>query len=77
MIVAYVLGSSIDNFVEESKIGTSTFIYPMTYNLLLQKAHARTFNLMNKIKEAKEIENEDEEMAVMQQKSLFDTFSDT
>jgi len=50
----------------------------MTYNILLQKAHARTFNLMNKIKEAKKIESEDEEMAViMLQKSLFDTFSDT
>ena len=50
----------------------------MTYTILLKKAHARTFNLMNKIKEAKKIESEDEEMAViMQQKSLFDTFSDT
>jgi len=50
----------------------------MTYNLLLQKAHAKTSNLMNKIKEAKKIESEDEEMEViMQQKSLFDTFSDT
>ena len=50
----------------------------MTYNILLQKAHARTFNLINKIKEAKKIESEDEEMAVvMQQKSLFDTFSNT
>ena len=50
----------------------------MTYNILLQKAHAKTFNLMNKIKEAKKIESEDEEMAViMQQKSLFDTFSET
>ena len=50
----------------------------MKYNILLQKTHARTFNLMNKIEEAKKIESEDEEMAViMQQKSLFDTFSDT
>ncbi len=78
VIVAYVLGSSIENFVDKSKIGDSTFIYPMTYNILLQKAHARTFNLMNKIKEAKKIKSEDKEMAaVMQQKSLFDTYSDT
>ena len=45
---------------------------------MLQKAHARTSNLMNKIKEAKKIESEDEEMAViMPQKLIFDTFSDT
>ena len=50
----------------------------MSHNILLQKVHAKTFNLMNKIKEAKKIEGDDEEMAViMKQKSIFDTFSDT
>jgi hypothetical protein len=36
----------------------------MSHNILLQKAHAKTFNLMNDIKEANKIESEDEEMGV-------------
>jgi len=73
IIVAYVLGSTIRQYIEDSTIGNSTFIYPMTYNIVLQKAHARTFNLINKIKELKKITEESKEIKiVMQQKSLQD-----
>ncbi len=49
----------------------------MTYNIVLQKAHARTFNLIKKINEAKKLRDKDEEMkALMKQKSLDDSFSD-
>ena len=39
----------------------------MTYNILLQKAHAKIFNLMNDVKEANKIESDDEEMGVIMQ----------
>lgn len=77
IIVAYVLGSTIEQYVEKNDIGGITFIYPMTYNIVLQKAHARTFNLIDKINEAKKLRDEDDEMkALMKQKSLDDSFSD-
>jgi len=70
-IVAYVLGSTIEQYVDINEIGNVTYIYPMTYNIVLQKAHARTFNLINKIKKAKKLNDEENEMkSVMEQKSL-------
>lgn len=54
-IVAYVLGSEItpqaNDIINEGK----TTIIPMRYNIILKKAHSRTFNLIKKIEEIKEI----------------------
>ena len=45
----------------------------MTYNIVLQKAHARTFNLINRIKEVKKIREDNKKLGtIMQQKSLLD-----
>jgi hypothetical protein len=55
-IIAYVLGSeilpeAIDEFIEGP-----IKIIPFRYNVILSKAHYRTFNLMSKIQEIKQIE---------------------
>ncbi len=62
-IIAYLLGSSKKSSVEEwfTKDNT-TRIIPLTYNVILRKAHARTFNLIEKIREIKKIEYEDDEI---------------
>lgn len=76
IIVAYVLGSTIEQYIEDQEIGKITYIYPMTYNIILEKAHARTFNLINKIKEAKKIKDDDREIkTIFQQKTIFNTHS--
>src|ERR1035438_3247081 len=48
-IVAYVLGTSIEPGVEDVAIGNHTKIQPTTYDTVLSRAHARTFNLQRKL----------------------------
>lgn len=81
-IVCYVLGTSVDPECEASKIGDNIEVIPRSYSLILRQAHARTFNLMRNIREAKRIEDlEDEEVQeVFKQKETTDfpeIFSET
>ncbi|MBI3464918.1 MAG: ATP-binding protein [Planctomycetes bacterium] len=52
-IVAYVLGATLEEGLTVAKYGErdETFIIPMTYQTVLQRAHARTFNLQRRIEE--------------------------
>ena len=61
-IEAYVLGSSVANEVAEITHGENIRIKPLTYTVVLRKAHARTFNLIKKIKEVKNIQDDDKEI---------------
>jgi len=76
-IVCFVLGASIDKKAEgDSMEGDQITVKPITYNVVLRKAHARTFNLMKKIRESKQIEEQeliDEDIAdVLMQSDLSD-----
>lgn len=60
-IICYVLGSKVD--CEHHSAGDNIQIIPRAYSTILRQAHARTFNLMNKIKDNKKIlEITDEEI---------------
>ena len=77
---AFVLGSKLaPDGVGERNIGlpTNAVIRPMTYERLLKRAHARTFNLLSRVRqsfpEAKP--DADVEAAVRESRSLFDNNS--
>jgi Histidine kinase-, DNA gyrase B-, and HSP90-like ATPase len=59
-IIAYVLGSEIVHEANEKMIEGQIEIIPCRYNVILRKAHARIFNLSQKIKEIKQISYESE-----------------
>lgn len=62
-IVCYVLGTNVEPDCEQSTVGENIEIIPKSYNIVLLQAHARTFNLMDKIKKSKRVEDhEDEEV---------------
>jgi hypothetical protein len=49
----FVLGSKIAaDAADDRKVGDHTWIRPMAYERLLRRAHARTFNLLSKVKAA-------------------------
>jgi hypothetical protein len=53
-IIGFILGATIQQDAqEESTIGHTT-IYPRTYSVVLRQAHARTFNLLEKMKQIRE-----------------------
>ncbi len=72
-IVCYVLGSKVN--CEGSTKGDNIVVIPRPYDVVLNLASARTFNLIEKIKEVKEIEetsdNEIEE--ILQQREITDS----
>jgi hypothetical protein len=76
-IVCYVLGSKID--AESVKLGKQETIevIPRSYNIVLQQAYARTFNLIRKIKDARKIlEESDAEIEdLLKQSELTDNFN--
>jgi hypothetical protein len=61
-IEAYVLGASLAPTLQETRIGDKTIIRPCAYDLILNRAHARTFNLQKKIEETKPKLSQDQEM---------------
>jgi hypothetical protein len=71
-IEAYVLGASLESNLQETKIGDRTLIRPCPYDLILNRAHARTFNLQKKIQETKPQLKQDEEMRDALADSSFD-----
>lgn len=49
--VVFVLGALLgDEASDERRVGDHLVITPMKYSTILQRAHARTFNLLNKVK---------------------------
>jgi hypothetical protein len=49
-IVVHVLGASLSaDAIDERRVGDSIRIVPMTYEIILKRAHARTFNLQRRL----------------------------
>jgi hypothetical protein len=71
-IEAYVLGASLEPTLQEMKIGDRTVVQPCPYDLILNRAHSRTFNLQKKIHETQPRLKKDEEMADALADSLLD-----
>lgn len=64
--VVFVLGSSLaDDAVDERTKGIHTRVIPMRYDTVLKRAHARTFNLLNKVKSAFPASTPDAEVAAV------------
>lgn len=61
-IEAYVLGAFLESTLQENKIGNKTTIRPCTYDVILNRAHARTFQLQKRIEETRPQLRQDEEM---------------
>jgi hypothetical protein len=53
-IVVYVLGTNVDQDVEDDTDRGNVTIRARSYSVILKRAHARTFHLIEKIKEVKE-----------------------
>lgn len=65
-VEAYILGSSLEEGLEEATFGSASFMRPMRYDTLLTRAHVRTFHLQRKIEAIKPASKEDPELkAVM------------
>lgn len=62
-MTGYVLGTTIDTDSNQvSKEGDTIEVIPRPYSTVLRQAHARTFNLMKKIKDIKSIRIDDKEI---------------
>jgi hypothetical protein len=63
-IVVYVLGTEKSPELEDAHIGEKgeTSVYARTYSVILQQAHARTFYLLQKLREVKDVEVSDSEV---------------
>jgi hypothetical protein len=76
-IEAFVLGAEMEQGVVEMTMGDGTALRPFLYDILLNRAHARVFNLSKKIKETAPPLQPDREIAdVLSQPSMEDTFSE-
>jgi hypothetical protein len=75
-ITAYVLGAKIEANVDEATdAGGATKIIPRTYGVVLRQAHARTFNLLRKLKMEKDGTATDpdvRELLKLEQETVFD-----
>jgi hypothetical protein len=73
-IICYVLGSKIDQEVEEESNEGNTVIYPRPYSTILKQAHARTFHLLKKIENSDKVKFDIdlEEVVLMGQQGLFE-----
>jgi hypothetical protein len=75
IIEAYVLGARLEPNLQEMTIGDRTVVRPFPYDLLLDRAHARVFQLHKRILESKpELSSDADIQEVLQQPSLEDSF---
>lgn len=58
----YVLGASVEGGLEEMEQG-KTVVKPSPYDVILNSAHARTFNLQKRIEESRPEIKPDEEIS--------------
>ena len=74
-IRVFVLGSEIAEEVGEDLVQGNTTVCARAYTVVLQRAHARTFHLLQKIRETRQEQLEDPEveriLAIPQQEALF------
>lgn len=61
-IEAYVLGASVESGLDDLKQG-HIIVKPCPYDVILNRAHARTFNLQKRIEESRPEIKQDEEIA--------------
>ncbi len=72
-VVVYVLGASLaDEATEERRVGGWARVLPMTYDTLLNRAHARTFNLLRKLQAQEQLLPQDEDIEELLRMPLFD-----
>lgn len=75
LVEAYVLGASLEPGLQEMRIGEHTVVWPFPYDLLLNRGHARVFNLQKRIEESKpEIVEDADIRDILEQPSLHDRF---
>ena len=68
-IEAFVLGASVEQGLERMTQGRTTII-PIPYDVILNRAHARTFNLQKRIAESKPDIKPDQEIAEVLEQAL-------
>jgi hypothetical protein len=68
-IEAYVLGASVDSGLDDLIQGRIV-VKPCPYDVILNRAHARTFNLQKRIEESKPEIKQDEEIAQVLEETL-------
>jgi len=72
-ILCYVLGDTID--CKKSAYGDNIEVIPLPYLTVVRNAHTRTFNLIERIKQSKRIEETvDKEMTAVLAQQAFDDF---
>jgi hypothetical protein len=71
-IEAYVLGASLEPNLLEMRIGDRTLIRPCPYDVILNRAHARTFHLQKRIQESKPELKQDEEIKDVLEEQVLD-----
>ena len=75
-IVAYVLGANLEPDLDVIKFGQTIIVIPMVYQIILRKAHQRTFNLQRRLSESQPHETSDPEVdsvLMTGSRPLFDT----
>lgn len=78
VIEAFVLGSSIEQGLEQMGVGDKTTVKPCLYDVILKRAHSRVFNLAQRIKESAPVIPRDKEMDdVLNEPNLEDMFTQT
>jgi len=76
-IEAFVLGAELEQGLVAMSMSDGTVVKPFLYDVLLNRAHARVFNLSKKIKESAPPLQPDEEIAdVLSQRSMEDAFEE-
>ncbi len=71
-IEAYVLGASLEAGLQDNTIGDRTLIRPCPYDLILNRAHARTFNLQKRIQDCEPEIKQDEDITEVLEDSRLD-----
>lgn len=61
-VEAYILGSLLEEGLEQSTYGEASIMIPMRYDNLLTRAHVRTFNLQRRLEAVKPPEDDDPEL---------------
>jgi Histidine kinase-, DNA gyrase B-, and HSP90-like ATPase len=74
-VTAYVLGTHVTSEAQDTSTEGNITIYARTYSTILRQAHARTFDLLKKIKEFKNITVSDDELAEVLDPSQYDLLS--
>jgi hypothetical protein len=74
-IEAFVLGASSEQGLLENRIGDRTVIRPLLYDVVLDKAHARVFNLSKKLRQsAPTLQHDTDIEDILNEPSIEDAF---